>query len=78
MNTYKIKFYCGQISFVRKFFNEYQDEKVKTVLLSETKITAVFEVVTSLSGQEAEQYLMDIFKKSKYGPALYYTASCIK
>ncbi|MFX3625165.1 MAG: hypothetical protein ACE3JP_14360 [Ectobacillus sp.] len=78
MHHYIVQFHCGQISFIRKFFQDYTDEKVTTKLQSVGRIQATFEVASSLSAKETERYLKDIFQKSKYGPALYYIAHVIE
>lgn len=73
MNTYQIQMNCGQISYLCDFFSEYEDERIKTTILSSNRVQAVFEAMTALPGEEAVKHLKQVFQQSKFGPGLYYT-----
>lgn len=72
---YKVEINGVQMKFIREFFDNYQDEKVKlTVLDDKNRIKIVYSAETDLSAQELEKYLKSEFKaKSAYGTSLYYT-----
>ncbi|MGE7760276.1 hypothetical protein [Peribacillus sp. NPDC097895] len=73
MNTYQIQMNCGQISYLCDFFSVYEDELIKTSLLSSNRVQAVFEATTALQIREAVMHLKQVFQQSKFGPGLYYT-----
>lgn len=73
MNTYQIQMNSGQISYLCDFFSEYEDERIKTTLLSSNRVQAVFEAMTALPGEEAVKHLKQVFQQSKFGPGLYYS-----
>ncbi|MEC2054084.1 hypothetical protein I6J18_05185 [Peribacillus psychrosaccharolyticus] len=75
MNKYDVEFTCGQIKFVHDFFKEYEDEKVVTTSKRLGKIKVIVQVGTALSADDTVKHLLNVFKESKYGPALYFIAS---
>jgi hypothetical protein len=78
MNQYTIQFLCGQINYVRAFFEKYQDGKVRTEVKTINKIKANIQVESTLSATEAQSYLEKIFQESKYGCALHFQTIVIE
>ncbi|NLL31145.1 MAG: hypothetical protein GX258_08940 [Clostridiales bacterium] len=76
----KIEINAAQMKFIREFFDNYEDEKVKfKVIDTSNRIKTTYEVETDLSDSELEKYVKKIFKeKSKYGSSLYYTVKLVK
>ena len=72
---HKVEINGVQMKFIREFFDNYQDEKVKlTVLDDKNRIKIVYSAETDLSPEDLEKYLKSEFKsKSPYGTSLYYT-----
>ena len=66
---------AAQMKFIREFFDNYSDEKVKLTIKDESKkIKVVYEAETDLTTAELQGHLKSEFKtKSKYANALYYT-----
>ncbi len=64
-----------QMKFIRSFFDDYEDEKVKlTVLDDKNRIKIIYSAETELSAEALEKHLKSEFKsKSPYGTSLYYT-----
>jgi len=77
MNEYTIEFYCGQIKFIKAFFEGYQDSLVTTDVEQSSRIKADVKVNTSLSIYDAKKHLENVFKQSKYGCALHFTAKAV-
>ncbi|HEO8420150.1 hypothetical protein [Niallia sp. FSL W8-0635] len=78
MNQYTIQFLCGQINYVRAFFEHYQDDNVRTEVETINKIKANIQVESSLNVTEAQSYLEKIFQQSKYGCALHFQTIVIE
>lgn len=76
----KIEINAAQMKFIREFFDNYEDEKVKfKVIDTSNRIKTTYEVETELADNELEKYVKAVFKeKSQYGNALYYTIRVIK
>lgn len=72
---YKVEINGVQMKFIREFFDNYEDDKVKlTVSDDSNRIKIIYSAETKLTAKELESYLKSEFKsKSKYGTALYYT-----
>lgn len=72
---HKVEINAVQMKFIREFFDNYQDEKVKLAILDDkNRIKIVYSAETDLSASELEKHLKSEFKaKSKYGTSLYYT-----
>ena len=72
---YKVEINGVQMKFIREFFDNYQDEKVKlTVLDDKNRFKIVYSAETDLSAEDLEKHLKNEFKtKSVYGTSLYYT-----
>ena len=72
---HKVEINAVQMKFIREFFDNYQDDKVKLAVLDDkNRIKIVYSAETELSAQELEKYLKTEFKaKSAYGTSLYYT-----
>ena len=64
-----------QMKFIREFFDNYEDDKVKLRAKDDSnRIKIVYSAETSLTAKDLEDYLKSEFKtKSKYGTTLYYT-----
>ncbi|WP_312094902.1 hypothetical protein [Niallia sp.] len=77
MNQYTIQFFCGQINYVRSFFENYQDDKVRTDVEIINKIKANIQVESELSITAAQSYLEKIFQQSKYGCALHFQTKAL-
>ncbi|CAI9395851.1 hypothetical protein ACTNDN_10380 [Niallia sp. HCP3S3_B10] len=78
MNHYTIQFLCGQINYVRAFFENYQDAKVQTDVEILNKIKANIQVESALNVTEVQSYLEKIFQQSKYGCALHFQTIVIE
>lgn len=75
---YKVEMNAGQMKFIREFFDDYKDEKVKlTVSSTASRVKTVYEVETELSKEDLVVYLKTIFKTSKNAAALYYTINVL-
>ena len=72
---HKVEINAVQMKFIREFFDNYQDEKVKLTLLDDkNRIKIVYSAETDLSAADLEKHLKSEFKaKSTYGTSLYYT-----
>ncbi|GAA0084262.1 hypothetical protein ACH36K_17730 [Clostridium sp. MB05] len=72
---YKVEINGVQMKFIREFFDNYEDNKVKLIVNDDSnRIKIVYSAETSLTANELEAYLKSEFKtKSKYGTTLYYT-----
>ncbi|MEK4666023.1 hypothetical protein [Niallia sp. FSL R7-0271] len=77
MNEYTIEFYCGQIKFIKDFFEGYQDSRVSTYVEQSSRIKADVKVHTLLPIHETKKHLENVFKQSKYGCALHFTVKAI-
>lgn len=77
MNEYTFEFYCGQIRYVKEFFAEYEDNYVSTTVEQTSRIKVLVIVKTLLSTQEALKHLENVFKQSKFGCALHFTAKAV-
>jgi len=75
MNHYTIQFLCGQINYVRAFFENYQDDYISTRIKAINKIKANLIVDTTLSPDLALCYVEKVFQQSKYGCALHFNVS---
>ncbi|MGG7056765.1 hypothetical protein ACQPUY_03505 [Clostridium nigeriense] len=72
---HKVEINGVQMKFIRGFFDNYQDDKVKlTVFDDKNRIKIIYLAETELSAVDLEKYLKSEFKrKSPYGTSLYYT-----
>lgn len=71
---YKVEMNAGQMKFIREFFDDYVDDKVKiTVSNTISRVKTIYDVETELSKEELVTYLKSLFKSSKNAAALYYT-----
>lgn len=71
---YKVEMNAGQMKFIREFFDDYADDKVKiTVSNTISRVKTIYDVETELSKEELVTYLKSLFKSSKNAAALYYT-----
>ncbi len=72
---YKVEINGVQMKFIREFFDNFEDDKVKlTVLDDKNRIKIVYSAETELSATDLEKHLKSEFKsKSIYGTGLYYT-----
>ncbi|MDV4149885.1 hypothetical protein R0131_03465 [Clostridium sp. AL.422] len=72
---HKVEINGVQMKFIREFFDNFQDDKVKlTVLDDKNRIKIIYSAETDLSPEELEKHLKSEFKtKSAYGASLYYT-----
>lgn len=71
---YKVEMNAGQMKFIREFFDDYRDEKIKlTVGDSTSRVKTIYDVETELSKEDLVVYLKTLFKTSKNAAALYYT-----
>lgn len=77
MNQFTIQFFCGQINYVRAFFENYQDDKVRTNVEIVNKLKANILVESALNVTETQSYLEKIFKQSKYGCALHFQTKAL-
>ncbi len=75
MNQYTIQFFCGQINNVRAFFENYQDDYIRTSITVINKIKADLVVDTALSPELAIRHVERTFQQSKYGCALHFNVS---
>ncbi|WP_400245073.1 hypothetical protein AB3U99_01715 [Niallia sp. JL1B1071] len=75
MNQYTIQFLCGQINYVRAFFENYQDDYITARIKVINKIKADLVVDTTLSPELAICYVEKTFQQSKYGCALHFNVS---
>lgn len=78
MNQYTIQFLCGQINYVCAFFENYQDDRIRTDVEVINKIKANIQVESALSVTETQSYLENIFQQSKYGCALHFQTKVIE
>jgi hypothetical protein len=72
---YKVEINGVQMKFIRVFFDNYEDDKVKlTVFDDKNRIKIIYLAETELSAEALEKHLKSEFKsKSAYGTSLYYT-----
>lgn len=72
---HKVEINGVQMKFIREFFDNFEDDKVKlTVLDDKNRIKIIYSAETELSVAELERHLKSEFKnKSAYGTSLYYT-----
>ena len=72
---YKVEINGVQMKFIREFFDNYEDDKVKlTILDDKNRIKIIYSAESELSAADLERYLKTQFKtKSIYGTTLYYT-----
>ncbi|MEG1870982.1 MAG: hypothetical protein RR192_03170 [Peptostreptococcaceae bacterium] len=75
MMTYTVEINGAQMKFIREFFDNYGDDKVKLTLKDgSNRIKVVYKGESELDRAELENHLKTSFKaKSKYASALYYT-----
>lgn len=73
--TYTVEINGAQMKFLREFFDNYEDDKVKLELKDgSNRIKVVYTGESDLEKTELENHLKTSFKtKSKYASALYYT-----
>jgi hypothetical protein len=73
--TYTVEMNGAQMKFIREFFDNYEDDKVKLTLKDgSNRIKVVYTGESELEKAELESYLKTTFKtKSQYASALYYT-----
>lgn len=73
--TYTVEMNGAQMKFIREFFDNYEDDKVKLTLKDDSnRIKVVYTGESDLERSELENHLKTSFKtKSKYASALYYT-----
>ena len=73
--TYTVEMNGAQMKFIREFFDNYEDDKVKLTLKDDSnRIKVVYTGESDLERAELEKHLKTSFKtKSKYASALYYT-----
>jgi len=77
MKEYTIEFYCGQIKFIKEFFEDYQDNLVTTCVEQSSRIKADVKVNTILPIHDAKKHLENVFKQSKFGCALHFTVKAV-
>ena len=71
--TYTVEMNGAQIKFIREFFDNYEDDKVKLTLKDgSNRIKVVYTGESDLERAELENHLKTSFK-TKYASALYYT-----
>lgn len=72
---YRVEINGVQMKFIRGFFDNYEDEKVKLAVLDDkNRIKIIYSAESDLSAIELEKHLKTQFKnKSPYGVSLYYT-----
>lgn len=72
---HKVEINGVQMKFIRGFFDNFEDEKVKLIVLDDkSRIKIVYSAETELSAVDLERHLKSTFKsKSPYGTSLYYT-----
>lgn len=75
MQSYIAEINAAQLKFLKEFFMDYEDEKIKCRLKDDSnRIKAIFEVNSDLTAEQVEAHMKSVFKsKSKYASALYYT-----
>lgn len=73
--TYTVEMNGAQMKFIREFFDNYEDDKVKLTLKDgSNRIKVVYTGESELEKAELETHLKTTFKtKSQYASALYYT-----
>ncbi len=73
--VYIVEMNGAQMKFIREFFDNYEDDKVKLTLKDDSnRIKVVYTGESDLERAELENHLKTSFKtKSKYSSALYYT-----
>lgn len=73
--AYIVEMNGAQMKFIREFFDNYEDDKVKLTLKDDSsRIKVVYTGESDLERSELENHLKTSFKtKSKYASALYYT-----
>ena len=73
--TYTVEMNGAQMKFLRDFFDNYEDDKVKLELKDgSNRIKVVYTGESDLERAELENHLKTEFKtKSKFASALYYT-----
>lgn len=75
---YKVEMNAGQMKYIREFFDDYKDDKVKlTASSASSRVKTIYDVETELSKAELGPYLKELFKKSKNAAALYYTINVL-